>query len=372
MGEHHAVIVGAGPAGIAMALSLRDRGIRPLVVDRAGEIASSWRARYDRLKLNTSRSFSHLPGRPYPKGTPLFPTRDHLIEHVDGHARAADVDLNFDTEVARIERRNGGWRLQTSGGDVDTRHVVLATGLMHTPFIPDWPGGDDFPSELLHSSAYRNPAPYVGKQVLVIGSGSSGMEIAYDLAKGGAAKVWMAVRTPPNIMLRGGPGGLPGEVIALPLFHAPTGLADKLALKARRKFLGDLSEFGLPIPDEGPFTRLVRHGAVPSLVDMEVIDAIRDGSIEVVAGVEGADRDGVRLLDGRRLTPDVAICATGYHNGLEPMVGHLDVLDARGPRGRWDRPATPGLWFIGFSRRPALIGFMGKQSRRIAKTIAKG
>jgi cation diffusion facilitator CzcD-associated flavoprotein CzcO len=301
----------------------------------------------------------------------MFPTRDHLIEHVDGHARDAGVDLSFNTEVTRIDRRNGGWRLQTPGGDVETRHVVLATGLMHTPSIPDWPGGGDFGGGLLHSSAYRNPAPYAGKQVLVIGSGSSGMEIAHDLAGGGAAKVWMAVRTPPNIMLRGGPGGLPGEVIALPLFHAPTRLGDALALKARRRIIGDLSEFGLPIPDEGPFTRLERYGAVPSLVDIEVIDAIRDGSIEVVAGVEGADRGGVRLLDGRRLTPDVAICATGYHNGLAPMVGHLDVLDERGePRGSWDRPAIPGLWFIGFSRRPALIGYMGKQSRRIAKTIA--
>src|SRR5258705_1017817 len=73
MSEHEVVIVGAGPAGIATAISLQDRGVRPLLVDRAGEIASSWRTRYDRLKLNTGRQFSHLPGRPYPKGTPTVP-----------------------------------------------------------------------------------------------------------------------------------------------------------------------------------------------------------------------------------------------------------------------------------------------------------
>jgi hypothetical protein len=141
----------------------------------------------------------------------------------------------------------------------------------------------------------------------------------------------------------------------------------------RRRFIGDLTEFGLPIPDEGPFGRLARLGAVPSLVDLEVIDAIRDGSTEVVAGVEGFDGDGVRLVDGRRLEPDVVICATGYHSGLDPMVGHLGVLDERGePRVAGDRPAAAGLWFIGFSRRPALIGFMGKQSRRLAKQIASG
>jgi cation diffusion facilitator CzcD-associated flavoprotein CzcO len=100
--EHHAVVIGAGPAGIAMAISLQERGVRPLVVDRAGEVASSWRTRYDRLKLNTGRQFSHLPGRSYPKGTPTFPTRDQVIEHFDRHARQAGVPLRLNTEVNRM------------------------------------------------------------------------------------------------------------------------------------------------------------------------------------------------------------------------------------------------------------------------------
>ena len=95
----------------------------------------------------------------------------------------------------------------------------------------DVPGIDAFTGELLHSSAYRNPAPYQGKRVLVVGSGSSGMEIAHDLSRGGAAKVWLAVRTPPNIMLRRGPGGLPGDVIAVPLYHAPIRIGDAISRK---------------------------------------------------------------------------------------------------------------------------------------------
>jgi hypothetical protein len=372
MSEHEVAVIGAGPAGIATAISLQNRGVRPLVVDRASQIVASWRARYDRLKLNTGRQFSHLPGRRYPKGTPTFPTRDQVIEHFEGHACEADVKVRLNTTVHRIDPgAGGGWRLGASTGDIDARHVVVATGLMHTPFMPDWLNRGGFGGEVLHSSQYRSPEPFRDKRVLVVGSGSSGMEIAHDLATGGAAKVWMAVRNPPNIMLRGGPGGLPGEVISLPLFHAPIRLADALALKARRRFIGDLSEFGLPLPDEGPFGRLARAGAVPSLVDLEVIDAIRDRSIEVVAGVEGFDGESVRLVDGGELEPDAVICATGYHNGLDRMVGHLRVLDERGePRVGWDRPAAPGLWFIGFSRRPALIGYMGKQSRRLAKKIA--
>jgi cation diffusion facilitator CzcD-associated flavoprotein CzcO len=369
--EQHAVIVGAGPAGIATAISLHARGIRPLVIERAGEVAASWRTRYDRLKLNTSREFSHLPGRRYPKGTPTFPTRDQVIEHFDRHAREAGVQLKLNTEVKRIEPSPAGWRLNTSDGDIDSRHVVVATGLMNTPTIPEWRG--EFTGDVLHSSQYRNPAPYQGRRVLVVGTGSSGMEIAHDLARGGAAKVWMAVRTPPNIMLRGGPGGLPGEVIALPLYHAPKRFADALAFRARARFIGDLSEFGLPVPAEGPFTKLARDIRPPSLVDIDVIDAIRDGSIEVVATVDGFDDGQVRLVDGRRLDANVVVCATGYRQGLEQMVGHLGVLDSRGvPRVSGETPAAPGLWFIGFSARPALIGFVGKQSRRLAKKIATG
>jgi hypothetical protein len=369
--EQHAAVIGAGPAGIAMAISLQHRGIRPLVIDRAGEVASSWRTRYDRLKLNTGRQFSHLPGRCYPKGTPTFPSRDQVIEHFDRHAREAGVALRLSTAVNRIEERPAGWRLRTSGDDIDARHVVVATGLMHTPFMPEWPGV--FTGEVLHSSDYRNPAPYQGRRVMVVGSGSSGMEIAHDLATGGAAKVWLAVRTPPNIMLRGGPAGLPGEVIALPLYHAPKRLADAMARRARARFIGDLSEFGLPVPAEGPFSLLARANRPPSLVDLEVIDAIRDGSIEVVATVDALDGDGVRLVDGRRLDPDVLVCATGYRQGLEPLVGHLGVLGNRGvPMIRGASPAAPGLWFIGFSARPALIAFVGKQSRRLAKKIANG
>jgi hypothetical protein len=118
---------------------------------------------------------------------------------------------------------------------------------------------------------------------------------------------------------------------------------------------------------------LARENRPPSLVDIDVIDAIRDGSIEVVATVDGFDDGAVRLVDGRRLDPDVLISATGYRQGLEPLVGHLGVLDDRGvPKISGDSPAAPGLWFIGFSARPALIRFVGKQARMLAKKIANG
>jgi hypothetical protein len=364
-------IIGAGPAGVSMALSLRDRGIRPLLIDRADEVGSAWRSRYDVLKLNTGRPFSHLPNRAYPKGTPMYPSRDDVVAHLDRHAREDGIEVRLSTAVDRIDCRAGGWRLTTSVDDIDASHVVVATGLQSVPVMLDVPGMDAFTGELLHSSAYRNPAPYQGKQVLIVGSGSSGMEIAHDLATGGAAKVWLAVRTPPNIMLRRGPGGLPGDVIAVPLYHAPIRIGDAISRRARLAKLGDLSEFGLPIPAEGPFARLARERKVPSLVDMDVIEAIKDGLIEVVAAVKGFDGGTARLVDGAALEADAVICATGYRTGLEAVVGHLGVLDETGvPVVTGEKAAAEGLRFLGFSSRPIVMGYVAKQSKRVAKLIA--
>jgi len=366
--KYPVVIVGAGPAGIAAALSLRDRGVEPLVVERTDRVASSWCTRYDRLRLNTGRQFSHLPRRRFPKGTPTFPTRDQFIDHLQQHAR--DLKIRPGCTVHRIESRQGGWRLKTSAGDIDTRQVIVATGYEHTPYIPTWPGAQRFTGEILHSSDYRNPSRYAGKQVLVVGPGSSGMEIAHDLAVGGAAKVWLAARTPPNIIVRNGPLGLPGDAIGTPLYHLPPLIADRIARIARLRSIGDLTHYGLPIPRDGTFTRLHRSGKAPAIIDLDVIDAVRNGFVEVVKAPASIDHDSVWLSDGVQLRPQVVICATGYLCGLEPLVGHLGVLNEQGAPIADGRALAEGLRFLGFLSRPSLIGYVGKRSKRIAKEIA--
>jgi hypothetical protein len=119
------------------------------------------------------------------------------------------------------------------------------------------------------------------------------------------------------------------------------------------------------------FSKLKRLEQVPSLVDMDVIDAIMDGSIEVVATVQSFDRDKVVLVDGSRLDPHAVVLATRYRRGLEPLIGHLGVLDVMGKPVTWGvRPAAAGLRFTGYDVRPSLIGYMAKQSKRMAKRIA--
>ena len=152
------IVVGAGPSGVASALALKDAGVRALVLDRADQVAAAWRGRYDRLRLNTSRPLSHLPDRPFAKGTPMFPTRDQLIAHIEHHAVGGGLELRFGTTVEQIVRDDGGWRVRTSNGELHAGQVIVATGYENEPVISDWPGRDAHPGTASALIAVPQPA----------------------------------------------------------------------------------------------------------------------------------------------------------------------------------------------------------------------
>jgi cation diffusion facilitator CzcD-associated flavoprotein CzcO len=367
--EGRVVVVGAGPAGLASAVELGRRGIAVTVLEQSDAIAASWRGRYDKLRLNSSRPFSKLPGERFARGTPMFPSRDQLVGYLEGYAARNGVQVRLGTRLERIDRNGDGWVLRTSTGDLPAGQVIMAAGYEHTPIIPDWPGLDRFEKRFIHASEYRNPKPFRGADVLVVGPGSSGMEIAYDLVEGAARRVRLAVRTPPNILIRSPAGPLLANLFR----RLPPERADAFIRKVREKEIGDLTEFGLPVPEEGVFARLRRLSVAPAIVDMEVIQAIRDRRIEIVAAVEALDESGVTLADGNRIEPDAVVAATGYRPSLEPMVGHLGVLNERGapfvPQGQ---EAAPGLRFVGYRPLPAHLGHMGREAKRAAREIAAG
>jgi cation diffusion facilitator CzcD-associated flavoprotein CzcO len=367
MSNRGTVVIGAGPAGLATAAELRRRGVAALVLERADAVGAAWRGRYDRLRLNTSRWFSKLPGGSYAPGTGVFPTRDEVVTYLDDYARDNALDVRLRTRVERIDADGAGWAVRTSAGDFPAEHVVVAAGYEHTPFVPDWPGRDRFRGSLLHAAEYRNPEPFRDRDVLVVGPGCSGMEIAYDLVEGGARKVRLSVRTPPNILIR----SPMGPAFALALMRVRPQRADRVVNFLRSKEVGDLTEFGLPVPEEGTFSRLRRLGVAPAIVDKVVIVAIRERRIEIVASIESLDETGADLVDGARIEPDAVIAATGYRAGLEPMVGHLGVLDDHGtPRAFAPEAAAPGLRFVGYLHIPAQFRHGGREGTRAAKAIA--
>jgi putative flavoprotein involved in K+ transport len=375
-------VVGAGPGGLATAAALGQRGVRAVVVERSDDVAASWRGHYDRLRLHTTRRWSSLPGLPIPRSAGRWVRRDDFVRYLEAYARHHHIDLATGVTVARVDRaapspspEGGGWVLRANGGrELHASAVVVATGYNHTPLLPDWPGCDGFTGELLHASAYRDAGPYAARDVLVVGVGNTGAEIAADLAGGGAGRVRLSVRTAPHI-LRRTTLGWPAQASGVLCRRLPVGLVDRLARQLART-TPDLSEYGLPRPDTGLYTR-VRQGAIPvqDTGKTGLVRAVRRGQVEVVGAVSSFEGGKVVLADGEVISPEVVIAATGYRRGLEPLVGHLGILDGRGGplvHGRETHPAAPGLYFTGYTNPiSGALRELARDAPRIAAAIAR-
>ncbi len=364
------VVIGAGPAGLAVAATLAQRGRQAVVLERADGIGASWQGRYDSLRLHTVRWLSGLPGVPIPRRYGRWVARDDVVAYLREYAARFGVRPQFGVDVQRIDRTGAGWLLKTSDGDREARTVVVATGYSRVPHLPDWPGRDTYSKPIIHSSQYREPSLYRGSHVLVVGAGNSAAEIALDLA-GVGARVDLSVRTPPNIVRRD-TLGVPSQLLGIALRRVPERVMNPLTSVLRKVSVPDLSAHGLPRPAGEGFTQFLRTHTVP-ILDHGFVDAVRAGRIRVVANVESLDADGVRLLDGSTLTPDAVIAATGYRTGLEPLVGHLGVLDERGlPRvhGPATLPELPGLYFVGITvELSGLLREIGREAQAVGRAI---
>lgn len=370
-------VVGAGPGGLAVAAALRAKGVRTVILEKSNAVGSSWRGHYDRLRLHTTRRLSALPGLRIPRRFGRWVARDNVVRYLEKYAEFHELDVVTGVAVERIEAlpdsEGGGWLLRAGGGrELRGRAVVVATGYNHTPFVPDWEGRAAYGGELLHAGSYRDPEPYRGKDVLVVGVGNTGAEIAADLAEGGAARVRLAVRTAPYI-LRRSTLGWPSQRTGILVRRLPVRLVDRLADPVCRISVPDLSDKGLPRPRGGLYSR-VRQGAIP-VQDVGLVDAVRKGRVEPVAAVERFADGAVVLADGTRIAPDTVIAATGYRRGLEALVGHLGVLDERGrPLAHGPRVArsTPGLYFTGYTNPiSGMLRELARDAERIAARLAK-
>jgi len=368
-----AVVIGAGPGGLATAAMLQRAGVETVVVDRAPAIGNSWRGHYDRLHLHTVRWLSHLPGFHIPPRYGRWVARDDVVRYLEAYAVRHGLEVRLNTPVERVDRTDVGWVVRTPAGDLDAAYVVVATGHNHTPVLPSWPGADAFTGELLHASSYRSGAAYRGRSVLVVGSGNTGTEIAVDLVDNGAADVALSVRTPPHIVLRE-KYGIPSLALGVLFRRLPVRLFDTIAAAMRRIDIGDLSAYGLPTPVDGLYERVRRDDAIP-IVDVGFLDVLKSGRITVVPAVEAFERDRVLLADGSVRRADVVVAATGYRRGLDPLVGHLGVLDAGGRptvRGAATHPSAPRLWFTGYTNPiSGMFRELGIDAKRIARAVVR-
>ncbi|MFE1453771.1 flavin-containing monooxygenase [Streptomyces sp. NPDC058735] len=369
-------VIGGGPGGLSAAYALRARGVRAVVLEKSDRVGASWRRHYDRLRLHTTRRLSALPGLPMPRRFGRWVSRDDVVRYLEKYAEHHRLEIVTGVEVSRVEPApdGTGWLLHATGGrELTGAAVVVATGFNHTPRLPDWPGRAAFTGEFLHAGEYRNGKPYAGRDVLVVGVGNTGAEIAVDLVDSGASRVRLAVRTVPHLVRRS-TAGWAAQYSGILVRRLPVGLVDRVSRVQAKVAVPDLSAHGLPRPDTGLYSR-VKQGAIP-VQDVGLIDAVRKGRVEIVAAVEGFEDGGkVLLADGTRISPDAVIAATGYVRALEDLVGHLDVLDGRGMpvvRGARTPRNAPGLYFTGFTN--PISGNLREtaiDAVRIAKAVAR-
>jgi NADPH-dependent 2,4-dienoyl-CoA reductase/sulfur reductase-like enzyme len=361
-------VLGAGAAGLAVAAELEARGVRCVVLERGPGVAHSWRGRYDRLRLHTTRRLSGLPGLPIPRAYGRWVRRDDLVRYLEAYARKFGLDVRTGTTVTGVKPGAEGWTLRLDDGSEHvTRALVVATGYLHTPRVPEWPGRDTWTGTLLHSAAYRNAEPFRGQDVLVAGIGNSGAEIASDLAAGGAASVSLAIRTPPFIVRRA-TAGWPAQLNGILLGGLPERLFNTMAAAVARVGVPDLSPYGIDRPSFGLKTRLRTERYVP-LQDVGIVRDVRARRVRPVAAVRGFTESSVLLADGSELRPDAVVAATGYGTGLRDLFEDPSLFDEAGlPRVHAGAPAKPGLYFIGYD---VTLGGMLRQVGIEARTVAR-
>lgn len=350
--SHDVVVIGAGPAGLAVARELEHQhGIHAVVVDRAAAPAMSWRRRYDNFRLNTTGFLSHLPGQRIPLTAGRWPTKEDMVRYFDRYVERQDIALMLGCEVHRIDRSGGQWHLDTSSGEIRSTAIILATGNSSAPSIPAWPGLNRFGGAFVHSGDFVNAWPYRGRDVLLVGAGNSAADIAVQLADGGARRIWLSVRTPPHLVRRA-MGPFPSDIFLELFAGVPARVVDPLIAWMNRLLWGDMSELGFPRPPLGLKATVEQRGRIPTLAD-ELIEAVRVGRVKVVGAVHAVQSDAVILADGTSVTPQVIVAATGFRTDLDDLVGHLGVLDKHGnPRGGFASHVAEGMFAIGYGIPP--------------------
>lgn len=209
MEEVPVVIVGAGPAGLATSACLNNLSVPNIILEREDCSASLWKKRaYDRMKLHLAKQFCELPHMPFPSRTPTFVPRISFINYVDNYVSQMGINPRYhrSVESASYDENAKAWIIVAKNTALDAyeeyvaRYLVVATGENGEGLIPEVPGLGSFEGEYMHSSKYENGGKFIGKNVLVVGCGNSGMEIAYDLSSCGACTS-IVVRGPVTLSL---------------------------------------------------------------------------------------------------------------------------------------------------------------------------
>ena len=379
------LVVGGGQAGLSIAARLMQSQVDTLIVDRWDRIGDNWRKRYHALTLHNQVQVNHLPYMPFPPNWPTYLPKDKLAGWFEAYVES--MELNYWTatefEGGAYDDQEERWSVVLRRADgtkrlMHPRHVVMATGVSGIPNLPDIPTLRNFRGKILHSSQYDDGDAWKGKNVLVVGTGNSGHDIAQDLYSSGA-KVTLVQRGSTLIVNIEPSAQLPYALydegppledcdlitvsIPLPLARKSHIRMTEQAKKLDRELLDGLERVGfrLDFGEDGSgwqFMYLTRGGGY--YFNVGCSDLIVQGEIGLVQFSDIVEfvAEGARLRTGDTLAADLIVLATGY-KGQEDLVRKLfgdDIAARVGPiwgfgdeqelRNMFTRTAQPGLWFI--------------------------
>ena len=368
--ESQTIVIGAGPAGLAVGACLRQANLPCIILEQDTKVGSAWHRHYDRLHLHTDKRNSKLPFFPYPKEYPRYLSRVQVIEYLESYAKKFQLDIRCNEQVVVAYFQNDRWQVQTQNNLYQSSNLIVATGYNREPLIPTWPGQKLFKGPVLHSSQYKNGEPYRGQRVLVVGFGNSGGEIAIDLWEHGAQPS-VAVRSAVNIIPRE-IFGIPFLYIAIPEEKLSHRLADLINSPIVSLLIGDLASYGLRKLPYGPMTQARNHAHIP-LIDVGTIKLIKEGHLKVYPGIEEFTQEGVIFKDGQQARFDAVILATGFCPRVSSFLeGDSNILNHEGtPLQSGKEMPMPGLYFCGYHVSPTgMLREIGIEAKKIGSIIA--
>jgi putative flavoprotein involved in K+ transport len=339
------VIIGAGQAGLAAGYFLKEMGSKFIILDMNDSIGDSWRKRWDSLLLFTPSQYDGLPGMPFPAARNSFPDKDEMAGYLEKYAARFSLPVRSNVRVINLNRPNGSYEMDTTAGKIITDNVIVATGTNPIPRIPAF--ASDISEEIfqLHSSGYKNPGSLPPGDILVVGAGTSGIEIAIEISDSHKTIISgnPTFHIPDNLLKYGG-------ALYWWLINNILTVKTPIGKKARSKVL---------------------NGGSP-LIRISASDLDRAG-ITRVPKVSGVSNGKPLMEDGTVLDISGIIWATGFRPDFSWI--DINITDETGwpVTERGVSLYSKGLYFNGmpfqFGLTSGLVGGVGRDAEYISKYI---
>ncbi len=377
------LVVGGGQAGLSIAARLHQLGIDTLIVDRNERIGDNWRKRYHSLTLHNEVHVNHMPYMPFPPTWPVYIPKDMLANWFEAYVDA--LELNFWTGTALAagsyddKRRQWSVTLRRADGServMHPRHLIFATGVSSIPYTPDLPGLADFAGTKAHSGDFKDAEQWRGRKALVLGTGTSGHDVAQELHAHGADVTLIQRSRTYVVSLKEAQSvyaiyseGIPFDDCDLlatsfpyPVLQRSYQLSTARGREVDKTLLDNLERSGLRLwygEDETGFQMMYLRRGGGYYFNVGCSELIISGEIRLLqfSDIEKFVAAGARLRDGRVVPAELLVLATGYKNQQDTVRVYLGdaIADKIGPvwgfddggelRNMWRRTAQPGLWF---------------------------